>query len=44
MNKRELDLLEKVFAAEIAGNLFQTNSKLAKKLEEEGYIVAVDKR
>lgn len=45
MNKRTLDFLEKVYAAEIDGaiskglGLFQTNSKLAKKLEAEGYLV-----
>lgn len=45
MNKRVLDLLENVFSAEIDGavnnglGLFQTKSKLAKKLESEGYLV-----
>lgn len=44
MNKQSLDLLEKVFAAEINGvvdgiGLFRTKSKLAKKLEDSGYII-----
>ena len=49
MDKRSLDLLEKVFAAEIDGAIsdgigfFQTTSKLAKKLEADGYLVK-DKR
>lgn len=43
MKKRQLDLLEKVFAAEINRcrdhvGLFQTRSKLAQELEAEGYI------
>ena len=43
MKKAELDLLEKVFAKEIVGSMFQSKSKLAKKLEEEGYLVGVEK-
>lgn len=45
MNKRELELLEKVFGAEIDGmlnkmpGLYQTKSKLAKKLVADGYLV-----
>jgi len=45
MNKRELDLLEKVFAAEIDGamkgylGIHQTKSKLAEKLWKEGYLI-----
>jgi hypothetical protein len=44
MNKRELDLLENVYAKEIDGainkhpGIFQTKSKLAAKLCEEGYL------
>lgn len=43
MNKQSLNLLEKVFAAEIEGRfdgvgLFQTKSILADKLEADGYI------
>lgn len=43
MNKQQLDILEKAFAADIdmaAGGIgiFQTRSKVAKQLEEEGYI------
>ncbi|MCR4304950.1 MAG: hypothetical protein NUV63_12140 [Gallionella sp.] len=45
MNKRELDLLEKVFAAQIdsavSGEglwIFQTKSKLAGELEKSGYL------
>lgn len=45
MNKKELDVLEKCFEAEInravngGVGLFQTQSKVAKKLEEEGFLV-----
>lgn len=45
MNKRELDILEKCFAAEIDGaitkgiGLYQTSSKLTNRLEADGYIV-----
>lgn len=44
MNKTELQLLEKVWEAEINGalssgiHLFQTKSKLAAKLADEGYL------
>lgn len=45
MNKKELDILEKAFEADIASslnnNLFpiiQTKSKIAKKLCEDGYL------
>lgn len=47
MNKESLDLLERAFAAEIDGamnkhlGLLQTRSKAAKKLEEDGMLVAV---
>lgn len=40
MTKRELDLLEKVFQAQLEGRLFQTRSKLAKQMDEDGYIMA----
>ena len=43
MTKAEIDFLERVFAAEIDGRLYQTKSKLAKRMEEEGYIVEVHK-
>lgn len=43
MNKKEMDMLEKVFASEIEGKLFQTKSKVAKKLEDEGYITLEEK-
>lgn len=45
MDKRSLDLLEKAFEAEINGaleghpGLLQTRSKLAQKLEADGYLV-----
>jgi hypothetical protein len=48
MNKRELALLEKVFAEEINPErsgfppVFQTKSKIAKKLEEEGMLQSVE--
>ena len=44
MDSRSLEFLEKVFSSEISGalndgpGLFQTTSKLAKKLEAEGYL------
>lgn len=39
LNKNELQMLEKVFAAEIEGRLpFQTTSKMASKLAEAGYL------
>ena len=41
MNKRELDLLEAVFAKEIDGGVYQTKSQLAKRLEKEGYLQKV---
>ena len=47
MNRKELDLLEKVYCREIDGainkhpGLFQTKSRLAQKLEDEGYLVKV---
>ena len=47
MNKQSLDMLERAFAAEIDGalnkhlGLLQTRSKAAKKLEEDGMLVAV---
>lgn len=43
MNKKEMDMLEKVFAAEIEGNLLETESKVAKELELNGYIVLDEK-
>ena len=49
MNKRELDLLEKAFSAEIDGalsksgiRLFQTRSKLAQKLVADGLLREVE--
>jgi hypothetical protein len=45
MNKRELKLLENIYESEISGainggvGLFQTKSRLAEKLEDDGYIV-----
>jgi hypothetical protein len=50
MNKQSLDLLEKVFAAEIDGaqrgwgRMFQTKSKLAQKLEADGYLTMFSER
>lgn len=39
MNKRVFKMLERVFQAEIAGELpYQTKAKLAKELEEFGYL------
>ncbi len=39
MTKAELDLLERVFACDIEGRLYQTKSKLAQRLENEGFII-----
>jgi hypothetical protein len=39
MKRSELAVLERAFCAEIDGNVYQTKSKIAKKLEEEGYLV-----
>ena len=36
-------MLGKVFAAEIDGRLLQTKSKLAEKLERDGYIVKIER-
>ena len=38
MTKKELDLLEKVFEAEVNGQLYQGKCKTTKKLEEDGLI------
>lgn len=39
MNKKDLTMLEKVFAAEIEGRLpFQTRSKVAEELANEGFL------
>jgi hypothetical protein len=43
MTKAELDLLEKVFARKIVGVPFQSKSKLAQKLERDGYIMKTKK-
>lgn len=43
MTKAELNMLEKVFGAEISGQLYQTKSKIASKLEDEGYIMKEEK-
>ena len=44
MTKRELDLLERAFAAEIEFRLpYQTKSKLAKRLASEGYLVEIER-
>lgn len=47
MNSRELDLLERVFSAEINGafggsGILQIRSKLAHKLESDGYLKKVE--
>ena len=39
MTKKELDLLEKIFQAQLEGRLYQTKSKLAKQMEEDGFIM-----
>lgn len=41
MNKQEIDFLERVFTADIEERLYQTKSKLAKKMEEDGFIIEI---
>jgi hypothetical protein len=43
MTKAELDFLERVFAAEIDGRVYQTKSKMAKRMEDDGYILKTSK-
>lgn len=43
MTKSELLFLEKVFGKEISGSMLQSKSKIAKKLENEGYIQKIQK-
>ena len=43
MNKKEIDMLEKIFACEIEGRMYQGKSKLLIKLVDEGYVTAVKK-
>jgi hypothetical protein len=38
MNKREFTILEKVFAVEVNGGMYQGKCKVIKKLENEGYV------
>lgn len=38
MNKSDLEVLERAFCREISGCLFQTKSKQAKRLAEEGFL------
>jgi len=39
LKKNELLFLEKVFASNLDGHLFHSKTRMAKKLESEGYIV-----
>ena len=39
MTKSQLDMLEKVFSAQLDGTLYETKSKIAKQLEADGYIM-----
>lgn len=43
MRKAELLFLEKIFAEEITGGMLQSKSKMAKKLQDEGYIQEIEK-
>ena len=43
MKKQAMDMLEKVYEAEINGTLHKTESKIAKELEADGYIVLDEK-
>jgi hypothetical protein len=44
MTKAELKMLERAFACEIDARIFQTKSRLAQKLVDEGYLRPVEKR
>jgi len=44
VSKAELSFLEKVFSKEITGGMLQSKSKMAKKLENDGYIQEIEKR
>lgn len=39
MTKAQLDMLEKIFSAQLDGSLYETKSKIAKQLESDGYIM-----
>jgi hypothetical protein len=41
--KAELNFLERVFAQEIMGGMLQSKSKMAKQLEQYGYIQEIEK-
>jgi hypothetical protein len=43
LTKAELLFLEKVFAQEIVGGMLQSKSKMAKRLDDEGYIKLIRK-
>lgn len=44
ITRKELLFLEKVFAAELEGRLFQSKSKMAHKLVDNGYLQEVEER
>ena len=39
LTKSQLNMLEKIFSAQLDGSLHETRSKVAKQLETDGYIV-----
>lgn len=43
VKKTDLRLLEKVFAKEIIGGIYQSNSKQIKRLEADGYVQKITK-
>lgn len=43
MTKMEFKILEKVFAREIDGRLYQGKCKVIKKLESDGYVLKEEK-
>lgn len=44
MRKAELAMLERAFACEIEGRIFQTKAKLAGRLAADGYLQPVEER
>jgi hypothetical protein len=43
VTKKEFKVLEKVFAAEIDGKLYQGKCKTVKKLKKDGYVIEEEK-
>jgi hypothetical protein len=43
MNKKKFEILEKVFAAEISGGLYQGKNQAIRTLEKDGYVQEIEK-